>query len=280
MASLREILLASDFTARSDRPLDRALMLAGATGAKVVIAHVLEHTKVPTSPEKTREIEAKLRADLPTAAAQAELVIQTGSAPEVLTEIATARGSDLIVTGVARYNSVGDYLLGTAVDNIIRHSNVPVLVVRKRPKGAYTKVAVATDFSACSRQALVFAAEIFPTATIVLVHAYHVPYGGWLKSEDTQDDIRKEHQERLNEFLTHESISQTLRSRIEIVVDEGEFNGVTMRCVEKTGADLLVLGTRARGGYAHATMGSGAETLLSIAGVDVLIAREHPDDAA
>src|SRR3546814_15581584 len=122
-----EILLASDFTARSDRPTARAVQLAGEKGGKLVIAHVLE--KDAGAEEAVAD---RLRADLPTDAEDAELVIRRGSAPKMLATIAAERASDLIVTGVARYNSIGDYFLGTAVDHIIRNAAQPVLEIGRR----------------------------------------------------------------------------------------------------------------------------------------------------
>src|SRR3546814_3573298 len=74
-----EILLASDFTARSDRPTARAVQLAGEKGGKLVIAHVLE--KDAGAEEAVAD---RLRADLPTDAEDAELVIRRGSAPKML----------------------------------------------------------------------------------------------------------------------------------------------------------------------------------------------------
>src|SRR3546814_13711138 len=65
----------------------------------------------------------------------AELVIRRGSAPKMLATIAAERASALIVPGVARYNSIGDYFLGTAVDHIIRTAAQPVLVVRRPVTG-------------------------------------------------------------------------------------------------------------------------------------------------
>src|SRR3546814_17395754 len=100
--------------------------------------------------------------------------------PKVLAQIAAERGSDLIVTGVARYNGIGDYLLGTAVDHIVRNAHAPALVVRCRATGPYERVVVATDLSDCSRAALLFAASLFPGSALTVVHAFTVPYSPWL----------------------------------------------------------------------------------------------------
>lgn len=269
MSDMFEILLASDFTARSDRPLDRALQLSHEFGARLVIAHVLEKDDGNCDPATIE----RLREDLPQAARNAELVVQAGSAPTVLTRIAAERGSDLIVTGVARYNSIGDFVLGTAVDHIVRNAESPVLVVRRRAIAPYEQMVVATDLSDCSRAALVTAARLFPDVPIVLIHAFHVPYEAWLKSDDVKQHMRTEAERGLETFLVHPDIAP-IRGRIEAVADEGEAGTVVLRRLEQTGANLLVLGTHGRSGFAHAVIGSHAEALLAAAKVDVLMVRE------
>ncbi len=264
-----EILLASDFTARSDRPLDRALWLAGATKGTLVIAHILEKNDGnPNSATLER-----LRNELPQGAQDVELVVRVGSAPKLLAQIAAERHSNLIVTGIARYNSIGDYVLGTAVDHIVRNASVPVLVVRCRAVAPYGHMVVATDLSECSRAALVSAAALFPQSVITLVHAFHVPYEGWLKSGDVKEDIRIEAQAGLDAFLAHEQVAP-LKPRLKALIDEGDAVGVVLNQVKRTGADLLVLGTHGRSGFAHAAIGSQAAALLEAADLDVLMVRE------
>src|SRR3546814_5581956 len=132
------------------------------------------------------------RGELPPGEQNADLIVRAGSAPKGRAQIAAERGSDLIVTGVARYNGIGDYLLGTAVDHIVRNAQAPVLVVRCRATGPYERVVVATDLSDCSRAALLSAARLFPGSDLTVVHAFHVPYEAWLKSDDVKDYVRTE----------------------------------------------------------------------------------------
>lgn len=270
MTGTFEILLASDFTARSDRPLERALQLARESGGHVVIAHVREKGDGDTD----AAVLERLRADLPPNARHAELVIRTGSAPRTLTTIATERGSDLIVTGVARHNDLGDFVLGTAVDHIVRNAKSPVLVVRRRALGPYAQIVVATDLSDCSREALLTAARIFPDVPIMLVHAYHVPFEAWLKADDTKQYIREEAEQGLAAFLAHPDIIP-IRARIEAAADEGEIGTVVLQRLKGTDPTLLVMGTHGRSGFAHATIGSHAEALLEAADTDVLMVRER-----
>ena len=97
MTATFETLLASDFSARCDRPLDRAVQIARDHGGKLTIAHVLERQGAPSGPETVE----RLRAELPLTAQDANLIVRSGSAPKMLAQIAAERGSDLIVTGVA-----------------------------------------------------------------------------------------------------------------------------------------------------------------------------------
>ena len=267
-----EALLASDFTARSDRPLDRALQVARERDGRLVIAHVLETGEGDPGPGSA--LIERLRRDLPREAHGAELVVRTGSAPKMLARLAAERGSDLIVTGVARYNHIGDYVLGTAVDHIVRNADAPVLVVKGRVRGPYAHMVVATDLSDCSRAALLVAARLFPDTAITLVHAFHVPFEGWLKSDEVKQDVRAEAREELDRFLAHPDVA-ALTARIEPLIDEGETGSVVVRQLNRTGADLLVLGTHGRSGFVHATIGSQAEALLATVGVDVLMVRER-----
>lgn len=263
-----EILLASDFTARCDRPLDRASRIQRERGGKLVIVHVLEKREMDES------LVECLRADLPEEAKDAEIVVRAGSAPTVLAEIAMERGSDLIVTGVARYNGIGDFLLGTAVDHIVRNAAAPVLVVRRRATFPYDRIVVASDLSDCSRTALVAAARIFPGAAITLIHAFHVPYEGWLRSDAVKEDVRTEAESSLKSFLDHPDL-EFARPHIEARAEEGETSSVVLSQLDRAGSGLLVLGTHGRSGFAAATIGSQAEALMAAARCDVLMVRER-----
>ena len=264
-----EVLLASDFTARSDRPFDRARQIAERRGGSLVIAHVVEKS---TSLAEDRIVE-RLRADLPEGARDVELVVRYGSAPGELAALAGERRSDLIVTGVARYNSVGDYFLGTAVDHIIRNALQPVLVVRRRATAPYRRLLVATDLSDCSREALLTAATLFPETAIAMVHAFQVPYERWLKSEQVSADVEAEVRGELDAFLA--DLDPKVRDRLDARLMEGETSSVVVDALAQTRSDLLVLGTHGRSGFIHAALGSHAEALLGLVDVDTLVVRER-----
>jgi nucleotide-binding universal stress UspA family protein len=275
MDKIRKILLASDFSARCDRPLDRALMLAREWSGTLLIVHVLEGGPPGAQKVNIEERAQALRRELPESSANVELILKTGSTPQVLAALANESDSDIIVTGVARYNTLGDYFLGTAVDYIVRHASVPVLVVRKRPLQPYRRLLVATDFSTCALHALNAAARLFPDIPIKLIHAWHVPYESFLNAENTRHDIGAQYMSQMARFLEQAAIDPLSRARISAAVEEGELGPAINRHIDPSGSDLLVLGTHGQSGFAHATIGSRASDLLTSAPTDVLIVRDR-----
>jgi len=272
MAEPLNLLLASDFSARCDRPLDRALLLVRERGAKLAIAHILEPGPDRAELRSPDELERDLRAELPEEAWGVELIVRAGSAPHVLAAIAKESGSDLIITGVARYNSWGDYFVGTAVDYIVRNAEVPVLIVRKRPRKPYQRMLVTTDFSDCSVLALRTAARLFPDIPITVVHVFHIPYKAWLESQSVREEIRAERAAEMAKLIARPTLVD-LKDRLSTVIAEGELGPVITQQLKLTASDLLVLGTQGQSTFSYATIGSNAEALMASAPSDVLMVR-------
>ncbi|AIT78396.1 universal stress protein [Novosphingobium pentaromativorans] len=273
MASMaKSILVATDLSARSDRAVDRATMLAKQWDTRLIVIHVLEHGSKLESDSKAAE--QVIRTVLPNPLADVDIVPGNGSAPSTIVQTAASLDCGLIVMGVARFNHLGDHFIGTAVDHVVRHATAPVLVVKQRPHGPYTTILVATDHSSCSRHALLTAARLFPDAAIHLVNAYHVPYEGWLRSQEVKDEVTREAQAELDAFVQDAAIPESLRVRLSSSIGYGETHTVVWNEVEKVGADLVVLGTHGRTGFVPAVIGSMAESLLRCVPCDTLMVRE------
>lgn len=270
----KSILVATDLSARCDRAIERALALGRQLQAPVEVLHVLAPDRGGDRATDDPAMRERVAARLPEAA-EAGIVLASGSVPETLARTAQERGGALLVTGVARYNSLGDYLLGTAVDHVVRTAQIPVLVVKQRVRGPYETLLVASDLSTCSREALATAGEFFPEATLHLMHAYHVPFEGWLKSEQVANEARDEVQGELDAFLKDPALPEAIRARVRARIGYGETAAVMAKALRETGADLVVLGTHGKSGFTRATMGSNAESILSWAPVDTLMVRER-----
>ncbi|MEM8694489.1 MAG: universal stress protein [Pseudomonadota bacterium] len=265
------ILFASDLSARGDRPLDRAIALADTMDGSVKLLHVIDKKAAAAHPDPEK-VKERIREDLPASAADITIQVEQGSPPQTIAKV--AEDCDLIVTGVARHTSLGDVTLGTAVDYIVRRATVPVLVVKQRPKRDYERLVVATDFSACSMIAVKAAAELFPDAELHLVHAYAVPYSGWLKSDEVEREVREEAEESMRKFLASPDLSEELRARLHPHIGYGHIESVIYRALRECDSNLLVLGTHGRSGFAQATIGSNAHSMLIGAPSDVLMVRQ------
>ncbi|WP_188055927.1 universal stress protein [Sphingosinithalassobacter sp. CS137] len=271
MTHSNTILLASDLTARSDRPTDRAFLAAEQLSASVLLVHVVEGEGGDAKIEEhAREA---LESVIGQVAGRVEIQIRRGRVQHEILEVAAARESILIVTGAARFNSILDYVLGTAVDHLVRHSPVPVLVVKQRAQVPYRKLLVATDFSECAGHALETAAGLFPDAAITVWHNCHSAYEAFLDKDSTQAEIQQQADRDMKRFLESAHLSDGARERVSHIVDLGDLQGRLGSMLKEGRFDLLVLGTHGRSGFAHATIGSRASEMLNAAACDVLMVR-------
>lgn len=270
----KPVLVATDLSARTDRAVDRATQLAREWGVRLMVLHAIEpESRLHALPELANQAMREVLLD---PEADVDIVPALGPAPTVIVDAAKSADCGLIVTGVARLNHVGDYFIGTAVDHVVRHATVPVLVVKRRPHDAYRTIVVATDYSSCSRLALLTAAELFPDAAIHLVHAYHVPYEAWLRSDEVREDVTREAQGELDAFVMDPAIPADVRERVSAKLVYGETHTALSSAAYDLNANLLVLGTHGGGGFFAAAMGRMAESLLRCADVDTLMVRETP----
>ena len=266
------IIVASDLTARSDRATDRALLLSKEWGVPLVLLHVLEGewSDAALGERAAEALETILESD----ASQAEVIVQRGEVQREIMRLAEERSAALIVTGVARFNNVRDFILGTAVDHLVRHSSVPVLVVKRRARRPYRRILVATDFSPSSELALRAAAELFPQASLTLWHNCHASYEAWLNEEETAAAARREAEEEMRRFVAAAGIADDVRRSLQTVIATGELQDSAGRAIREGEFDLLVLGTHGRSGFVHATMGSRATELLNNVTCDALMVRD------
>jgi nucleotide-binding universal stress UspA family protein len=275
MAADDPVMVATDLSARSDRPFERAFLLAKQLDAPLLVLHVLERKK-DLEQEKRERLLRLIEEEFGANAQNAEILLEPGEVPETIARVAHERNCALIITGVARFNSPADYVLGTAVDHLVRQSRTPVLVVKRRPRKPYRRLLAGTDFSSGSMHALVKAAQLFPDAELRLIHVYRSAYDAFLAHDTTADYIRDEAQTSMRAFT--DALPKSVRSRLETAVTEGHLAGVIEDEISNLRADLLVLGTHGRSGFAQATVGSQAADLLEYEPVDVFVTRPPKRD--
>ncbi|MEO1168127.1 MAG: universal stress protein [Pseudomonadota bacterium] len=268
----RVILFATDLTARCDRPLDRAIQLAREWDAKLVLLHVLESQSV--TPENIAAAEQRVRQDIEDAGIRFEIDIAEGKVAETVEAKAAEHDADIIVTGVARFNTFGDFVLGHEVDKLIRKTNIPILIVKSKPRTPYQQLLVTTDFSKPSQNALETALDLFPALPIDLVHAFHVPFEGFIKAEDALAEVRAEQSEYADAFIERLALDPDGQKRLTLkLLADGTTCEAVCRHANSLKNSLTVVGTHGRGGIRAAMIGSVAEALLEALPGDVLMIR-------
>lgn len=277
---MKTLLMATDLSARSDRALQRALRIAAEHDASLTVVHVVDE-ELPASLADTQSKAALqgIRDHLDGLAAsdrpRVSVEVAFGRAYGVILEMSEKIDADLIVLGVHREDAFKDMFRGTTAERIIRAGNVPVLLVKERADDPYRRIMIGVDFSVYSRRAVEFAVRFVPAGTFHLVHAYDVPFKGFLHGADIRSEVSKQHEVEFQQMVDSEmatflSTIETKAPELERIMEQGVVHEVLHRQVESLKPDLLVVGTHGRTGVAHALLGSIAEDLLRAPPCDVL----------
>lgn len=288
-APLQSIVVATDFSPSADLALRRAALLPLAPKARVSILHVHPQDIPPRLLQAAGSImDQRLSRDLgqfgeyARAAGRSDLRI-TGdlSAGNPFVELirhARRRKADLIVLGRHGRARVRDLLLGTTAQRVLRKSSIPLLIVNRPGRGPYRRPLLALDFGAASRPVCELAARVIDprVPAVFVIHAYEVPYAGWLPLNRRLPGIqgqvayRMEATRALRRFLAGVAdLGLPLRPRLR----SGEPRSVILGELQRRRSDLIALGTHGRAGIARALLGTVAEIVVAGASCDVLITR-------
>ncbi|MBN8224121.1 MAG: universal stress protein [Xanthomonadales bacterium] len=284
----RGILLASDLGARSDRAFDRAVQLARAWDARLVVATVIEanagqaEAMVVRDPpdwyrgeDPVHAAERRLLEDASARGVRAALRVERGTPDERLLEVADEEGCGLVVTGVARHESLGRTVLGSTVDRLARRSQVPVLVVRGRVHAPYRRMLVASDWSASSEHALWTAATLFPDAAITVLHGYEVPMAGLMDA--ARDGMLQAARDQAladgRRFIDRCRLPGG-SGNVSLVVERGDPSLLMRLYAGQFPVDLAVVATHGRSALFDMLLGSVAQRLIEDSPVDTLVVRD------
>ena len=280
----RKILCATDLAPACDGAIDRAFQLAGMWGAALTVLHVVDDTGLQTEDfgARARRVETDLTQQVkghPLASGRdVGVMVTLGNPAERILGRCDRMFIDLLVMGPGERASLGQRLFGSTVAHVLRHALQPVLSVRSRARGPYRKMAIATDFSAPSREALDCALALFPKSKAIVVHAYDDTLHGLLPFDQMTGPLADRHKIEMRASM-EKSMSdfvdgpRGMRPDLETAVLVGPPDVALKSHIRQTGCDIVVVGTHGRTGLRRALIGSVAERLLATLKCDTLAVR-------
>jgi len=277
----RAILLATDLTARSDRALSRAQLLAKNWQSRLVAVHavtqdhsassrVLDAPMPHTAPDLLQDARERLRCDVMGAMVDSAIVVERGKPIEVISRTSKTQKCDLIVTGTGSNDTLSRMGLRRTIGQLVRRLGVPVLRVRQKADTSYRSILVGIDMTDASQRALQTASALFPDQPLSVLHAYEPPLPG-----SVVDDVQRREESRqaaMKECLQFiASGMSNVQCPFKLFVGNGWPSTLIHQHVIDHNIDLVVLGAHDRGSILDILFGSTAVEALNALPCDVLI---------
>jgi universal stress protein E len=268
--------------AENDPTLVAAAELARRTGARLHLVQAFTIPPVFSPPELgymardwALQFADRIRTGLETAAhrlpgGESAVCHAVGGPPvAAVLETAQAEGADLVVIGAARPDRLGGCFLGTTAQRVLRGAEVPVLVIRRPLHRPLERVLLTSDLSEMSaavhEEGLATAVAVFgePAALRSLLVLSLPPSASVLPPEVLEHAA-------LDEMETFLRARRRHARAVEPVVRAGSPAEEITAEAEEWPADLLIVGTHAKGWAARLVLGSVAEAALRDAPCNVL----------
>ena len=266
---LKSVLVASDFTDASSKPLRHAISIARHFHAKFYLTNVVSSLgftiagpdALQAAANAARRDVERQEGDLVKSGALTgishEFIVREGNVWEELRAIIREKQVELVVVGTHGRHGIGKLVLGSVAEQVFREADGLVLTVGPHsPLDAPLESTdgtrcflLPTDFGEASSHALPRAISFCNHfgARLVLLHVAPVmpiPEGfSWSKTPDDitqmREDARQKALKRLHEFVAG---STPLSVTPEFLVEFGKHGETILRVARSIKADLIILG--------------------------------------
>ena len=281
------LLLATDFSTRSDRALRRAALIADKSGAAITLLHVIDDDQPKYLIDRHHEAAAMLLEDAVKTIRQfdrveADMNIMTGDVASSIVQVAEEIDAAMIVVGPYR-RKLKNIFIGTTAERTIERSDRPVLMANGMPSGVYERTFLALDLDDASRSAVraARALGVIEGTVVTAMHAFDAPAAGMMRrAMEVPDAIdhyvageEAQARPKVEEFLAELDVRPELLllRPIEAVPAQS-----ILACAEAETAELVVVGTNRRRGAERLLLRSVATEILRQADCDVLVVPADP----
>lgn len=266
---MKKILVPIDFSEHSEYALETAAILARKCNAKILALQMLElPNAILTSFGDSQQIETNFSIKLAEKKFEEFLnkdylknvviipVIKYFKLFSEVNEVAKEQNADFIVMGSHGASGVKEFFIGSNTEKVVRHSDIPVLVIKHNPiLMDFENVVFACDFSQEAIKPYIYANNIFKELNIKMHLLYlNLPNESFRSSTEMEKIVA-------NFFKTAEDNYNKMGDVTYIndyTIEQGILNFSNV-----IGADLVAIATHGRTGLAHLFGGSISEDIVN-----------------
>lgn len=278
----KNLLIAADGSSYSLQAEETAANLAKAFNSKVTVLHVIPHDiKHQPYPyagvsdsirneiegwfgQRGKQIAQQAKALFAQEGVKAEVILEEFADPsETILEVAKEKNCDTLILGNKGKSEIPGFALGGVTENVLRHANNAVLIVKNRPD--FSKILVAVDGSKHAQRALNYAVQLGEKykSKITLLNV----------AQTTFPKIKKETAKSMGERVVSEAASQVKGVSADKKVELGHPAKAIIDFAEKGNYDLIVLGSRGLNPVKKFVLGSVSDKVARHAQCSVLVVR-------
>lgn len=283
--AVRTVVVATDLSPASEIAVDQAAMLARRWDADLVLLHVFNdgvwatitaiyESEVWAGAEPVLVARNRLSQQVREVAARhavrARGETRTGRAASEIAAFCREQDAQLLVVG-----EHGEAVLGGTAQRVLARADLPVLLVRRAVSAELSCILLATDFSDNATRAAQLSLDWFPDVRQRLLNACTVAFEGRMRmagvSLEHIEGYRRDELARAEQRM--EAQMHTLRSAAPVGkrIVQGYPTTVLLREIERSGAELLVIGKHGGTMLDERLLGSITQNLLYRADCNVLL---------
>jgi nucleotide-binding universal stress UspA family protein len=285
---LQKLLVATDFSTRSDRAIRRATLLARKLGASLRLVHVVDGDQSKAMIDSDVQVAGRILDESSSTlrshdGVEVDWAVTIDDVQPGILAAADDYRADLIIVGPNRPR-FRDIFIGTTAERMVQRTTRPLLVAVNTPTAHYRHTLLALDFDEASKAAARRALEIgiFDHTDVVVMHAFDAPAEGRLRTameEPASIDQYVEQERRSATGKFKALLSELgLPDTCQIIVSMGGTPaGAIVDAAKDSASELIVMGANQRTGLERAFVGSVAADVIRDAHRDILIIPADPE---
>lgn len=266
---MKKIIVPIDFSEHSEFALEAAASLAQKFGSELIVLHMLELSNaVISSASDTLSQEAVFYLKMAEQKFESFLdkpylkdikvtpIVKHFKVWSEVNDVADEHNANLIIMGSQGASGIKEVLIGSNTEKVVRHSDVPVLVIKHNPILLdFENVVFACDFSEEAVEPYLSAKTTFNK----LGAKMHLVY---VNSPDGNFKSSSEIDKKVADFLKRADGNVDNLKTVNVVSDYSIEKGI-LNFANVIGADLIAVATHGRKGLSHFFEGSVSEDIAN-----------------